>query len=267
MHYRPRFYYIDTIVNLLSHLEYCKEIVNNTVLPVELSENLRQKAKIKATHYSTAIEGDLFKAKHYQNALNYLSWAKSRKVPVSVEFIKKVHAIINVKHPVWLGGKSNYRGPSLPGVLYAVWDRETGTPVYFPPSYRDIPGLMNALVNWLHSKESLEIPVPVRAAIFAYQLVTIHPFNDGNGRLSRAMASYIIMLDGYDLHGYYLVEEHYASDLKKYYTSLQMELPANYYEGRNNPDLTTWISFFLTSMSNAYTSIVGTIHDLQRRVK
>jgi hypothetical protein len=72
--------------------------MDNTVLPVELSENLRQKAKIKATHYSTAIEVDLLKAKHYQNALNFLSWAKSKDIPISVDFMKKVHAIINVKH-------------------------------------------------------------------------------------------------------------------------------------------------------------------------
>ncbi len=260
MHYKPRFYYNNTIVNLLANLKYCKEIVDNKVLAVELSEILRQKAKIKATHYSMEIEGHLLKARHYQNALKYLSWAKSKNIPISVDFIKKVHAIINAKHPVWIGGKSSYRGV-FPGFLYAVWDTETGTPVYIPPSYKDIPVLMIALVNWLHSKESLEIPVPVRAAIFAYQFVTIHPFKDGNGRASRAMANYILTLGGYDLHGYYSIEEHYAADFKMYYASLQMGLPANYYEGRNNPDLTTWISFFLNSMSNAYISTVRIIQN------
>lgn len=252
-------------------------MVESVVLPVDISEKLRHEAKVKATHYSTAIEGNQLTIKqveevvqnklagnkaeqevrNYWDALNFLSRARSRGIPVSEDFIRKLHAIIEVRGPGRRGGKSNYRGPMPPGVLFAVWDTKTGKAEYIPPSHEDVPVLMYELVAWFHSVAAKELPVPVKAAVFAYQLVTIHPFNDGNGRSARAMANYVLMQNGYDLRGFYSVEEYYASDLEMYYENLQMGLPVNYYDGRNDPDLSPWILFFLESMYKAYKDVVS----------
>jgi len=277
MSYKPRFQYNNELIKLLLYLEYCRGVVDSVVLPVNVSENLRHKARIKATHYSTAIEGNTLtldqvkevvrkktykneteqEVRNYWNALNFLSRARNRNMPVTEGFIKKLHAIIEVRGPGRRGGKSNYRGAMPPGILFAVWDTETGRPVYIPPSHEDVPALMRDLVEWVNSGEASDLPVPVKASIFAYQLVTIHPFGDGNGRTARAMANYILMESGYDLRGFYSVEEYYAAELDKYYASLQMGLPVNYYDGRNDPDLTPWIIFFLESMKKAYKEVVS----------
>ncbi len=275
--YKPRFQYSHRIIRLLNDLEYCRGVVESVVLPIDISESLRHDAKVRATHYSTAIEGNpltikqvketvekklLIKSKgeqevrNYWDALNFLSRAKSRGISVSEDFIRKLHAIIEVRGPGRRGGKSSYRGPMPPGYLFAVWDKETGKPDYIPPAHDEVPALMRELVAWINSTESKELPVPVRAAIFAYQLVTIHPFEDGNGRTARAMANYVLMQQGYDLRGFYSVEEYYAADLESYYNSLQMGLPVDYCDGRNDPDLTPWILFFLESMYRAYQTVV-----------
>jgi len=285
--YEPRFIYSNRIVSLLNVIEYCRGTVDSIVLPVDISEKLRNEARVKATHFSTAIEGNPLTIKdvekvvknkeardkseqevrNYWNALNFLSRARNRNIPVTEDFIKKLHAIIEIRGPGRRGGRSSYRGSMPPGVLFAVWDTKTGKPEYIPPYHEELQGLMDGLMTWLDSKPAMELPVPIRAAIFAYQLVTIHPFEDGNGRTARAMANYILMQEGYDLRGFYSVEEHYAADLNRYYESLQMGLPAEYYNGRNNPDLSPWILFFLESMSKAYQIVVSSTRSFTESAK
>jgi Fic family protein len=47
------------------------------------------------------------------------------------------------------------------------------------------------------------------------------------------------------------MEEEYYTDLQRYYDSLQMGLPMDYYQGRNDPDLTPWLTYFLGTMTAA----------------
>ncbi len=79
-----------------------------------------------------------------------------------------------------------------------------------------------------------------------YQLVTIHPFEDGNGRTARLLSGYIMDLNGYGFNGIGSLEEYFAYDVNEYYDSIQMGLPALYYSGRENPPHPEiWINYFL----------------------
>lgn len=93
-----------------------------------------------------------------------------------------------------------------------------------------------------------------------YQLLTIHTFEDGNGRTARALATYILSINGYDLKGFNSMEEYYFADLKGYYKNIQMGLPVVYYEGRNCPnDLGPWIYYFLNIMNKASGRVINQI--------
>ena len=130
-----------------------------------------------------------------------------------------------------------------PGVLFAVYDSQTGTPEYIPPEYCDIPGLLDELVSYVNTTDDHPLIV---AAVVHYQLVTIHPFEDGNGRTARLLSGYILDINGFGFNGIGSLEEYFAYDVDEYYSSIQMGLPALYYSGRDNPPHPEiWINYFL----------------------
>ena len=92
-----------------------------------------------------------------------------------------------------------------------IEDSNTGTIIYLPPEFKDVPGLMRNLVSWI--EENKNLPCPIVAVIAHCQFATIHPYYDGNGRTSRLLAILSMHLGSYDLKGLYYFEEHYARNL------------------------------------------------------
>jgi Fic family protein len=85
-----------------------------------------------------------------------------------------------------------------------------------------------------------------------YQFVTIHPYYDGNGRTARLLATFILQSKGYGLNGFFSMEEHHARDLDKYYRSLAVHQHHNYYHGRANGELTSWVSYFVSLLAKVF---------------
>lgn len=249
-------------------LKYITEIEKNRykVSSVKLSRNvanrLRKNSKKKSSYASNKIEGNPLtenqvdeiiesddrrhflkpeqEVRNYFLALNYLE----EKVKQKEKLSKKL--ILDVQELVEKGAskeKIGFRGPTPPGVLFAVYDSKTGNPDYIPPEYCDIPELIDELVEYVNTTDDHPLIV---AAIVHYQLVTIHPFEDGNGRTARLLSGYIMDLNGYGFNGIGSLEEYFAYDIDEYYESIQMGLPALYYSGRENPPHPEiWINYFL----------------------
>ncbi len=78
----------------------------------------------------------------------------------------------------------------------------------------------------------------------------MHPFEDENGRTARLISSYVLDYYGYGFVGIGSLEEYFQYNQDEYYASLQMGLPALYYEGRNNPPHPEiWVEYFLRMVS------------------
>lgn len=266
--FQPEFVYTTDMVNDLLKIERYRTSLEYLYLPTRIKQELLYKAKMKKTHFSTSIEGNLLsydqvekviqkkgagtkinaerEVINYWDALSFLEKEHAKNREISVDFIKELHGIVTKK-----GGKakkSSFRGEMPPGVLFAVYDSQTRMPEYIPPEWMELEQLVSDLVEWYHREEQL--PIPIKAAIFHYQFATVHPFEDGNGRCSRSLATYILMEHGYDFKGFNSMEEYYAMDLEGYYENLQMGLPALYYDGRNKPPhLEKWIEFFVRIMA------------------
>ncbi|WP_295095618.1 Fic family protein [uncultured Catenibacterium sp.] len=178
--------------------------------------------------------------RNYFLALNYLEEKLNNKEKLSKKLILDVQKLVEKGAPK---EKIGLRGPMPPGVLFAVYDSKTGNPDYIPPEYSDVPGLLDELIEYVNSTDDHPLIV---AAVVHYQLVTIHPFEDGNGRTARLLSGYIMDLNGYGFNGVGSLEEYFAYDVDEYYDSIQMGLPALYYSGRENPPHPEiWINYFL----------------------
>lgn len=262
----------NEILKYITEIEKNRYKVSSVKLPKTVVNKLRKNSKKKSSYASNKIEGNPLSEKqvdeviekderkhflkpeqevrNYFLALNLLE----DKVQKKENFSKKL--ILDVQKLVEKGAskeKIGLRGPMPPGVLFAVYDSNTGNPDYIPPEYCDIPNLLDELVEYVNNTDDHPLIV---AAVVHYQLVTIHPFEDGNGRTARLLSGYILDRNGYGFNGIGSLEEYFAYDIDEYYESIQMGLPALYYSGRNNPPHPEiWVNYFLR-MVQLYSSKV-----------
>lgn len=255
----------NDILKKISAIDENRFSLKTIELPQVTKNRLRKNSKKKSSYASNKIEGNPLtesqaneaietdahkhflkpeqEVRNYFLALNLLEEKLKKKEP----FSKKL--LLEVQEMVEKGAseeKIGLRGEMPPGVLFAVYDSESGAPEYIPPEYTDIPTLLDELVEYVNTTDDHPLII---AAVVHYQLVTIHPFEDGNGRTARLMSGYILDFYGYGFNGIGSLEEYFAYDPDEYYASLQMGLPALYYSGRDNPPHPEiWINYFLRMM-------------------
>jgi Fic family protein len=111
--------------------------------------------------------------------------------------------------------------------------------------------LMRELVDWLSTSEASELPAPIRAAILTHRFLSIHPFNGGNGRTGRLLATAELWRSGYRMRGFFSFDEYFNAERDRYYRNLQMGLPVDFYDGRNDHDHTPWLVYFVETMARA----------------
>ncbi len=114
-----------------------------------------------------------------------------------------------------------------------------GGVAYRAPEADRVPALVAELVNWL-SAGDLDVPVVVRAAMAHLHLVSIHPFRDGNGRLSRILQSLVLARDGVLSPELGSIEEYLARDTGRYYDVLG-EIQGGRYQPERSAD--PWLAF------------------------
>lgn len=255
----------NEILRRISAIEEHRFLLSTVELPVQVKNKLRKNSKKKSSYASNRIEGNPLteqqadeaiesdphkhflkpeqEVRNYFMALNFLEEKLKSREKFSLQMILDVQAIVEKGAS---GEKIGLRGSMPPGFLFAVYDAQSGNADYIPPEYIDIPDLLNELVEYVNTTDDHPLIV---AAVVHYQLVTIHPFEDGNGRTARLMSGYMLDYYGYGFNGIGSLEEYFAYDADEYYRSLQMGLPALYYSGRNNPPHPEiWINYFLRMM-------------------
>lgn len=227
----------------ITNIERNRFTVDTVRIPAVIHNRLRKNSKKKSSYASnkiegnplteaqadTAIESDAHKhflkpeqeIRNYFMALNLLEDKAKKSEPFSIDLILKVQALIE-------------KGASK---------EKIGLRTQIPPEYSEVPKLLNELVEYVNTTDDHPLIV---AGVVHYQLVTIHPFGDGNGKAARLLSGYILDSNGFGFGGIGSLEEYFAYDPKEYYSALQMDLPPLYYSGRNNPPQPKiWIDYFL----------------------
>lgn len=123
-----------------------------------------------------------------------------------------------------------------------VRDSATGEVSFRPPPPVEIPYQIEHFFEWLNSLTGRDLHPVLRAGITHYELVRIHPFTDGNGRVARAFATLVLFKEDYDIKRFFSLEEYYDSEPLGYYKSLQKV-------SEENGDLTSWLEYFTLGLA------------------
>lgn len=117
---------------------------------------------------------------------------------------------------------------------------------YFPPDPFIVHPLMDDLIGWLNDPQPPGYSPLLYAGIIHYQLVAIHPFEDGNGRTARALTTLYLLKQGYDITRFFTLETHYNRDRVAYYAALHDADLLQTPEGEQ--DLTPWLEYFIDGL-------------------
>jgi Fic family protein len=105
------------------------------------------------------------------------------------------------------------------------------------------------LIDWYNAET--EVHTLIKCAAFVYEFLSIHPFQDGNGRLSRLLSTLLLLKNGYKWIQYVSFEHEIESRKSEYYQALRACQAQ-----RPNENITVWIRFFLNALCNIQTQLM-----------
>ena len=127
-----------------------------------------------------------------------------------------------------------------------------------PPSNQVAP-MMEDYFEWIASNQQAIDPL-VKAAIAHLWFVTIHPFDDGNGRICRTITEVLLSRADATSQRYYSLSSEILNHRNQYYTQLE-------HAQRGDADITEWIVWFLNTLKQALTKALQKTDNTIRKVK
>ena len=172
----------------------------------------------------------------YRDAMTYvLQLAGDDFFSYSDQLVRSLHFMMT-KHDLKAG-----RGLWRPGQIF-VHDERTGTIVHEGPEADRVPGLMDELIGSLRGAP--EDPPLIQAAMAHLNLVMIHPFRDGNGRMARCLQSLVLARSRILAPQFMSVEEYLGANTPAYYAVLAEVGGGSWQPAR---DVRPWIRFMLVA--------------------
>ena len=257
--YFPKFTITNKILKNIGIIEASREIIDHAPLLPYYEKQFRQDALIRTVHYGTHIEGnelnldqaervmagqqvvgrdrDIQEVINYRRAMEFIDdlGFKEKDLKIDEELIKKLHKItVNKILPTEKCGE--YRKTQV-----VVKNNQTGQVSFRPPEAGWIFPQVKDLLVYIESSQNQDIHPVLKSGIIHYELVRIHPFLDGNGRVARALSTLILFLAGYDIRKFFSLEEYFDRNAAEYYSALQSVSVEK--------DLTTWLEYFTQGLA------------------
>lgn len=255
--------------------------VVRTLVPLGYEAYFRKRAQYRSVHSSTAIEGNKLGETQAMLVLVEDTQAASpeeleiKNLDEAYDLIRQIasdpsvridEGLVRSMNSVILRGLPNaesrsrgkYRvGPSL------IVNSRTRAVRYRPPSPERVPGLMENFVKDLQSwMRDRTYPGPVIAALAHFGLISIHPFEDGNGRTARLIADMILHHTGWSNEGMLSVSAAIFRRQQDYYDALHSTQGENF---RNEVDATEFVVFHTDVLCEAAAVLEKMVISFNRR--
>ncbi len=249
-----------------------------TLAPARLSA-LRRVATIESIGSSTRIEGSRltdrdverllanleiksFATRDEQEVAGYadlmdLLFASWQDIPFSENHLKQLHQLLLGHSEKDLWHRGTYKTNSNSVAAFNEAGEQIGI-VFQTASPFDTPRLMAELVAWVNrERETAALHPLLIIAVFVVVFLEIHPFQDGNGRLSRVLTTLLLLQSGYAYVPYSSLESVVEQNKEAYYLALRQTQGTIRTEA---PNWQPWLVFFLRTL-------VEQVRRLERKVE
>ena len=234
---------LESLSTDLIRIEAYKEAALNLVLPPDWRAQLDQLNRVRAVHGTTALEGNPLSEAEVRQQMDLLS---SDAVPSATQSAEQRQVRNAGLAQDWVRDRFTPGGPPLrqtdilhlhrlltegsderdnaPGRLRThsvVVGTEALGGVHRGAPPQDVPRLLEGFEEFMNARRLTSQHPVVRALLGHFFLVTIHPFGDGNGRVSRLVEAGILYQDGYNVFGFYGLSNYFYRHGDEYKRLLQ----------------------------------------------
>jgi len=256
--YQPRYTITNKILTHIGIIEACREVIKNAPLLPYYEKQFQKDALVRQVHFGTHIEGnelnidqaekvmeggnvvarerDIQEVLNYRHVMEYIGKGEGErgKEKVDENFIKYLHTL-TVNKLLEEEKSGHYRSTQV-----VVKNSRTGEVSFTPPPAVEVRFQMQELEDFINSK--VDMHSVLKSGAFHYEFVRIHPFVDGNGRVARALSTFILYKDGYDIRKFFSLEEYFDTEANRYYVALQSVK-------NHDGDLTHWLEYFTQGLA------------------
>jgi Fic family protein len=241
---------------------------------------LKRVATIESVGSSTRIEGSRLTDSEVEKLLSGLSSASFQskdeeevagyaeamelifesydEIQTSENQIKQIHQILLKNSTKDVRHRGEYK--KFPNHVEAFSDDGRSLGIIFETATPfETPFKMAELVEWFNLEwERKEFHRLLLMAIFLVHFLAIHPFQDGNGRLSRILTTFLLLKSGYSYVPYSSLERVIEDNKEQYYLALRRAQATLY---TDNSRINAWILFFLVSLRKQISVLESKIGD------
>lgn len=234
---------LEALMPGLIRIEASREAALNLVLPPDWRTQLDRLNRVRAIHGTTALEGNRLSEAEVERQMDALAssttppsgqssderqvtnaglaqdWVRERFTPAAAPLRRS-----DILHMHRLITEGSDERDNLPGHLRThpvVVGTEALGGVHRGAPPEDVSGLIDEFVEFVHSRAFMANHPVVRALLAHFFLVTIHPFGDGNGRVSRLVEAGILYQGDYNVFGFYGLSNYFYRHGDEYRRLLQ----------------------------------------------
>lgn len=273
--YQPQYTINNQILKNIGIIEACREVITNAPMVPAWERKFQEEALVRQIHHGTHLEGnalniseaaqvvagqqvvgrprDIQEVINYRNVLEFIGKLadeaqEGERKTIQEDLILKLHKLTT----------DRILPPEKSGLFrksqVVIKNSETGEVTFRPPPPVEVPFLIQAFLEWLNTS-AFQTHSILTSGIVQYEMVRIHPFVDGNGRVARALATLVLYKAGYDIRRFFSLEEYYDKSAQGYYRALQSVT-------KKEGDLTDWLSYFTEGLAIELTRIKDKIKKL-----